>query len=1067
MRPISITLSGVRSYTDTCGPLDFTGKSLVGILGDTGAGKSTLLEAITYALYGRTSWGEGGSQLIADGCETMSVDFTFAVDGTAWRVTRTCHRNGRATQAGLHATDAAKTTAVNDPRRVNRRIEELLNLDYTSFKSAVLLPQGKFDTLLMASDTTRTQLLKSLLGVDELQRLRQRAEDHRARLSTLLRKAAEARGRLREDPEADAHHLRIRHAKAAKAAADLSGHLGTLRRLREQAGDLRQHDTEATRALATLAERAAADVHTPLAALLADDRALQAQLDADDRRREEATRRRDLLQAALEADRDSGLTVTTLTAATTVLEGAPRLLSSLGEQQQELTQDRDRLEEDERSFAQDQEHLSENESLFSRLEKDAERARAQADGARSALDRLIDAVRVLLEEAAAAAEHRTAQSAARDALEELAGEAANAQTALDTQRGVRDEASRALDDIRRSEAAHTAGADLSPGEHCPVCTHLLDAAYAAPQPLDPKALARTKRAHTAASTAFNDALGEQQRIQADIRQATRAGQEHQEKAEAAEHRIDAQLGLLHDHVRELAAATGLETSESFAAHLVAEVNDAVLTLIAQTPPNAAERHALAETLLGSAALRVEEAQQSATAVRSTAQSVAAETQTARSALALRRKALEASRKNTEQAQQRLDHSRQEFLDSLQAMPHAARLCLPASGALPSLEDIAACTADVKTHLGRLGHLEGQYTQVLKDLQELAEQSKELADAYQRRVAGPLREQRTTLELRTEAATTAVQLLPDGTASLPPRPASWDNPQDVADFATALDTTCDTLRAALERVQREARETVDALAAKAAAAWKDLEPLAPGAPVPTAAGRDLLFNPDLLTPLHEQAGALHADAAQAKSGLEEALSQIPYARTLQAAMEAGEQQLSAWAGLCAALTDSGFPRHLTNLRTQSLLHLGSRLLRGLSADRLAFSEDFRIVSLDNNTARSPKTLSGGETFQASLALSLALVELHSRSSARLESLFLDEGFATLDAGALESALSALRTHVGSAKLLTVISHLHPVAESVKDVLWVEKDLSGSTARWLTPEEHHDLVRSDFHKLADLT
>jgi exonuclease SbcC len=46
MRPLSITLSGVRSYIGTCGPLDFTQRSLVGILGDTGAGKSTLLEAI-------------------------------------------------------------------------------------------------------------------------------------------------------------------------------------------------------------------------------------------------------------------------------------------------------------------------------------------------------------------------------------------------------------------------------------------------------------------------------------------------------------------------------------------------------------------------------------------------------------------------------------------------------------------------------------------------------------------------------------------------------------------------------------------------------------------------------------------------------------------------------------------------------------------------------------------------------------------------------------------------------------------------------------------------------------
>ncbi|MEU6443098.1 SbcC/MukB-like Walker B domain-containing protein [Streptomyces sp. NPDC047046] len=89
---------------------------------------------------------------------------------------------------------------------------------------------------------------------------------------------------------------------------------------------------------------------------------------------------------------------------------------------------------------------------------------------------------------------------------------------------------------------------------------------------------------------------------------------------------------------------------------------------------------------------------------------------------------------------------------------------------------------------------------------------------------------------------------------------------------------------------------------------------------------------------------------------------------------------------------------------------SELLQQLSGDRLGFADNFDIVSLTTHASRSSRTLSGGETFQASLALSLALMEMHGRSGTRLESLFLDEGFGTLDTAALDSALQVLRTHV---------------------------------------------------------
>ena len=68
-----------------------------------------------------------------------------------------------------------------------------------------------------------------------------------------------------------------------------------------------------------------------------------------------------------------------------------------------------------------------------------------------------------------------------------------------------------------------------------------------------------------------------------------------------------------------------------------------------------------------------------------------------------------------------------------------------------------------------------------------------------------------------------------------------------------------------------------------------------------------------------------------------------------------------------------------------------------------------------------TLSGGESFLVSLALALALSDLVSRHMA-IDSLFLDEGFGTLDSDTLETALTALDSLNASGKMIGVISHV---------------------------------------------
>ena len=90
----------------------------------------------------------------------------------------------------------------------------------------------------------------------------------------------------------------------------------------------------------------------------------------------------------------------------------------------------------------------------------------------------------------------------------------------------------------------------------------------------------------------------------------------------------------------------------------------------------------------------------------------------------------------------------------------------------------------------------------------------------------------------------------------------------------------------------------------------------------------------------------------------------------------------------------------------------------------------------NAVRDVKTLSGGESFLVSLGLALALSNLASQKT-QIESLFLDEGFGTLDANTLEVALDALEQLNATGKLIGVISHVDALKERISTQIHVHK------------------------------
>ena len=102
----------------------------------------------------------------------------------------------------------------------------------------------------------------------------------------------------------------------------------------------------------------------------------------------------------------------------------------------------------------------------------------------------------------------------------------------------------------------------------------------------------------------------------------------------------------------------------------------------------------------------------------------------------------------------------------------------------------------------------------------------------------------------------------------------------------------------------------------------------------------------------------------------------------------------------------------------------------------------------NAVRDVKTLSGGESFLVSLGLALALSNLVSHKT-QIESLFLDEGFGTLDANTLEVALEALERLNATGKLIGVISHVDALKERINHQIHVTKGASAGFSQ-LAPQ-----------------
>lgn len=202
MIPSKLNLKNFMCYRRTESPLSFDGLRVACICGDNGHGKSALLDAITWALWGRART-RSADELIYLGQSDMEVELEFTAGGERYRVIRK-HARGRPGRAGQTVLELSVSSdsvgapfrpiTANTVRETQKRIIDLLRMDYDTFVNSAFLRQGRADEFTVRTAKERKQVLGEILGLslyDDLEvNARKKARELEVEVSVLERDIA-------------------------------------------------------------------------------------------------------------------------------------------------------------------------------------------------------------------------------------------------------------------------------------------------------------------------------------------------------------------------------------------------------------------------------------------------------------------------------------------------------------------------------------------------------------------------------------------------------------------------------------------------------------------------------------------------------------------------------------------------------------------------------------------------------------------------------------------------------------------------------------------------------------
>ena len=1104
MRPVLLRMEGFASFKEAA-LVDFRGADYFALVGPTGSGKSTVIDAMTFALFGSVPrWNDQRmvSLALAPNVVRGTVSLVFDAGGLRYVATRELRRTKtgvgvknarleRLADPDALAEVTADTDSLAADSSMTAAVEELLGLSFDNFCQCVVLPQGEFAEFLRAKASDRQKILLKLLGAERYDHIGARANTIASLaqrevevLSTQLAEFADAMPEAEERAEERVAALRALDAKvdaatsrlleALGAEAQTQGALTTARAEQETLAALTVPD-----GVAELADRQAQADATASAAARATKDAETADTAAR-RKLSKAPERTPLEQARAAHAQHATLTAQLPALVESAEKAAAELAQAAADEKGAQTEEgalRARVTEAEakatestlaaRTLAGEIAALTAVRTPRG-VKTLAAQVRTQADSAHELAEaaQIAEAHAETATQRAPAAADRSAVQEARNLvraiarhtrdLERLEDDLGDARVVQQKSYDAVVDAQRALleaqDKLLAARSANLAAAlrpELVPGSPCPVCEQDVKDL---PEPLAAPAVGAAEEAAAAAEFAVTTAKAEQA-VAGQL--VTKLGAQHEVLAAERAAAQSELAGITLPTAVEVTAGT-LPSDDALAKALK---DHEELTLAA----GRAQAHAKQAR---------REAAEAADAYTQLASKVTAAVTVLRAArdplVALGAPDLDVA-DLASGWEQLTGWAEQQAAQRRERLPDLQDTAEQDAAAAKGAEEEAALAA-ARAESARAAHLaatsaDERSTGLLQQTQHrLRELSTTLSGLPGDQEAAALLEELDLLEAAAEKS---------GKELLTARSKQQLADLAVSEFTTEVDAGWATLRSVRDRlVQYGAPELP---AGSLANAWNVLVTWAHH-----EAGARQTDVTDLQTQLaqHEKAVTSHnatvvvllADngvtlpaglnagqlpsAARATIGEEIAQASAEHkalaadrarAEKMRGDRDAAETREQVAHKLGHLLRSTGFPRWLASSALDTLVLDASASLSELSGGQFELTHDkgdfFVVDHADADARRSVRTLSGGETFQASLALALALssqLGTLGAGATRLDSLFLDEGFGTLDAATLDTVATTLENLASTDRMVGVVTHVPALAERVPTRFAVTRD-----------------------------
>ena len=188
-------------------------------------------------------------------------------------------------------------------------------------------------------------------------------------------------------------------------------------------------------------------------------------------------------------------------------------------------------------------------------------------------------------------------------------------------------------------------------------------------------------------------------------------------------------------------------------------------------------------------------------------------------------------------------------------------------------------------------------------------------------------------------------------------------------------------------------------------------------------------------------------------IETMTNQLNNRRNLEKDLKIKKERADGLKDLCNIFKGSGFVKYVSTIYLEELCRNANERFMKMTNNQLELTvnedSDFELIDyLNNGHHRSVKTLSGGQTFQASLSLALALIDnLRRNSSSSQNFFFLDEGFGSQDKQSLNVIFETLKDLRNEDRIVGLISHVEEWQQKIPASVTVSCDESGSIIRQL--------------------